>query len=106
MQYIIDVNPNYLQRTFQLLNTVDAKFLDTHTGTSIGIYGLSDIGSTSEEDLIISTKKQKNYAFSNIFPLVRTELSGIPTWRPNQVDDYLSNLYSYHTFRPGIINVN
>ncbi|KAJ3255447.1 hypothetical protein HK103_006264 [Boothiomyces macroporosus] len=73
----VQLNPHFVIRTNQSNNAIDAKFVNTTSGVSIEIRGVSNI------DGQVKDKSGSPYTFSDIFPLVRTSFEGIPTWRPN-----------------------
>jgi hypothetical protein len=92
---MVIVNNHFKQRDYEKGYTVDAMFLDTITGHNIDIYGVSSLSHSQLFNPILHTKSPHSYEFDDIFPLVRTTLNGIPTWRPFNTSKILENEYGY-----------
>lgn len=95
-KYLFDVNPNYLNRltlnshfreNFEP-NRIDARFIHKGSGLYIDITALSKKGLHG-----LSTKCPHYYNKKQIFPLVRSDLEGIPVWVPHDVRSVLTEEY-------------
>jgi hypothetical protein len=92
---MVIVNDHFTQRNYEKGYAVDAIFVDTITGLNIDIYGVSSLSHSPISNPILHTKTPYSYEFDDIFPLVRTTLDGIPTWRPFNTSKILENEYGY-----------
>lgn len=84
-RYLIDVNPHFVIRQRQHHNYIDARLVDKHTGYFIDITGMADTGVRHPSDpnkLLLCDKHRHQTFYSDLHPVVRVELEGIPTWRP------------------------
>jgi hypothetical protein len=95
-RYLIDVNPHFRARFPQVHNVIDARLIDKHSGYFIDITGVADTGTNIASDpqkLLLYDKHIHKYFYSDLHPLVRTEIQGIPTWRPYQTEKCLAKEY-------------
>jgi hypothetical protein len=93
---LLEINPHHPIRHHQYQNTIDARLIDKENGHFIDIIGLSADFKWMKNynDFILSTKSEFDYRYNSIFPLVRVEFEGIPTWRPHDYKFILENEYS------------
>lgn len=89
------INDQFQQRDYEKGNAVDAMFVDTLTNLNIDIYGVSSLSKSLLNNPILHTKTPYSYEFQDIFPLVRTTLEGIPTWRPFNTTKILEKEFGY-----------
>ncbi|KAJ1533153.1 hypothetical protein HK096_005610 [Nowakowskiella sp. JEL0078] len=77
--FLIDVNPNSINRVNDPLNIIDARVIDIRSGLYLDLTALAD----HELNQVVSCKTPHKYAYDDIFPLHQTSLNGVEVWRPN-----------------------
>ncbi|KAL2913268.1 mannosyltransferase [Polyrhizophydium stewartii] len=95
-RFLLDVNPRFIHRTADPYNVIDFRVIDTKTGFFIDGTGLSRTSSTKGRRGV-RCKSPHEYVFEDLFPLVRTEFEGIPTWRPARPRAVLDSEYPIAT---------
>ncbi|KAJ3237273.1 hypothetical protein HDU81_009779 [Chytriomyces hyalinus] len=96
-RYLVDVNPNFASRkSTTKLNTIDARFIDTHTGYMMDITALVmafEDSSHSEFTGLLFCKSPHAYNYADIVPLHETVYESIQVWRPHAVAAILTREY-------------
>ncbi|KAJ3128580.1 hypothetical protein HK098_004006 [Nowakowskiella sp. JEL0407] len=85
-RYVLDVSPFIHYRHIQPRNTVDARFIDTHTGLFIDITAYSSVPWIRGQ---LETKKSLKATVQQIQPLRRSTFEGSPTWIPASSESIL-----------------
>ncbi|ORY40224.1 hypothetical protein BCR33DRAFT_768199 [Rhizoclosmatium globosum] len=89
-RFLIDVNPAFLSRRPSRENVIDARIIDSMTGTIIDITALTEV---EGKDGVVSCKSPHHYHIAELIPLVETVLEGIVVWRPRAVISILKEEY-------------
>lgn len=88
-QYVLDINPNYVERTRgNWMNVIDARWIDTTTGFFIDITGLSD-----NKKGLWSCKNYHAYMLEDLYPMQETTFEGVRALVPNAYEDILRKEY-------------
>jgi hypothetical protein len=116
--YYLEINPGYpshwhsasyqsVAHGKEVRDVVDARVVHKRTGAYLDILALSrrPLAPHSHPSPVTSEgewtcRRGLVYTLSDIFPLVRTQWMGIPTWRPNNVRRMLLKRFSENAFDP------
>jgi len=77
-QYLLELNPHYMNRRHQPNNVIDARFIDTSNGLFVDITALAEMPNGS-----VGCKSPHYYNQTDITPLHKTTLHGVSVWRPH-----------------------
>lgn len=93
--YLLEINPNYTNITFDELNMIDARWIDTNTGLYIDITTLRRNVTAEKEGLegMMMSKDRHSYNYKDIFPLVNSTFEGVQVKVPSASVDVLSKEY-------------
>ncbi|KAJ1558290.1 hypothetical protein HK405_014011 [Cladochytrium tenue] len=101
-RFLVDVNPNAVNRFRQRRNIIDARFIDTHTGRFVDVTALgsplapSVIAAANASDadaVLVSCKSVHNYTLGDLFPLRESVFQGSPCFVPYDVERCLQSEY-------------
>ncbi|KAJ3232559.1 hypothetical protein HDU78_006989 [Chytriomyces hyalinus] len=96
-RYLVDVNPHFASRESRTkLNTIDARFIDTHTGYMMDITALTmalEDSADSELNGLLFCKSPHAYNYADIVPLHETVFENIQVWRPHAATAILKREY-------------
>ncbi|ORY40222.1 hypothetical protein BCR33DRAFT_852934 [Rhizoclosmatium globosum] len=91
-RFLVDVNPNFLCRTVQRDNVIDARIVDKMTGYMIDITSVSMVLEAKGSRRLYD-KTPHPYQYDDIMPLQETILEGIRVWRPRAILKILKEEY-------------
>ena len=93
--YLLEVNPHYWNNSVDMINKIDARWIDTDTGLFIDITTLRR--NTTAESIGIQgammVKDKHHYKYDDIFPLRRSTFEGFPVKIPYAYADLLLEEY-------------
>jgi hypothetical protein len=93
-EYLLDVNPNYIDRVFgDGSNVIDARWIDVRNGLYIDITGLSEIRPSTQPG-VWSCKNSHHYRTRDLYPLRETVFEGVPALVPYSFDRILTAEYT------------
>lgn len=88
--YLLDINPNYVERTRgNWMNVIDARWIDTTTGLFIDITGLSE-----NRMGLYSCKNYHAYKLDDLYPMQETTFEGVRALVPNAYEKILREEYN------------
>jgi hypothetical protein len=95
-QYLLEINPHYLNDSVDIDNGIDARWIDTDVGLYIDITTLRR-NRTAQETLGIDgammAKDGHSYAYDDVFPLRETTFEGMPARIPYAYAELLMEEY-------------
>ncbi|KAJ1568526.1 hypothetical protein HK405_000916 [Cladochytrium tenue] len=101
-RFLVDVNPNAVNRFRQRRNIIDARFIDTHTGRFVDVTALGSplapsviatANASAADAVVVSCKSVHNYTLGDLFPLRVTVFQGSPCFVPYDVERCLHSEY-------------
>ncbi|OLL24825.1 Protein MNN4 [Neolecta irregularis DAH-3] len=98
VEFVIDINPNYVVRKDDRANLIDARWIHKASGMYIDITGVAEINPETEPD-IVSCKNNHHYSLDDIFPLKRTIHEGVKAWIPYNYERILIKEYGIQSLK-------
>lgn len=91
--YMLDVNPHHVERIRgDGMNVIDARWIDTSTGSFIDITGLAE-RDPQRAPGIWACKNNHRYKTTQLYPMRETEFEGVPAMVPYAFDSVLVEEY-------------
>jgi len=91
--YLLEVNPHYVEDAIDEVNKIDARWIDTDTGLFIDITTLRRNTSASAVEGAVSVKDNHHYMYDDIYPLRESVFEGFPVKLPYAYADVLLEEY-------------
>lgn len=88
-RYLFEINPNSVYRGTQRLDVIDARFIDQKSGLYIDLTAVS----YDAQKQGLHCKTPHYYSVTELFPLQRTNFTGVSIWVPNQPLSILAREY-------------